>query len=442
MPDILALTNFFQSTFNADYRSNSEYGAGYQASSLDILLQKSKRFKTVSENRIFDFIQVENDPNFGRKKNKSKYEGLISKLSGATSILTVFNAQTYMAGIHEFIPANLRSLLQNFQSISDTTINLIDNLQQQVIFKQIEEALFADLKLEFLGGTITFQEITNMANSIYDNLPLQDAVKNNGIRPLLSLGLQTFLPNSMVGIFDSLQYLDLLETIFINDTENSLFFTNKVKNKVLEYTEIEIQDTLIDPVIYEEPNLNYSDILGLALRDQFRSEIELFYQDILIEAVQTVGEEYEMAEVDRQALTDFLLDDANSNVEDAFRGTVALPELFDVVASANVESYNSTVSSLSNSFTLFIEGVISDLGIEPNTDSTKPLASVDYLINVKTNIRKRLEMKQRGATSEAFVDIEKYLSTVLVNKKITDDNLQDLNDRIDELLRERKETAI
>jgi len=431
MPIISELSKFFNSRQNQSFESYDGYEDGYQFSSVDILLQRARRDKAVRENKIFDFIQVENDPNFLRSApvNSNTLNKLVSKLSIATQIVTTVNAKFYMAGITEFLPVNIQQLLFNFQTVSDTGINLTQNIKQLVTFKQIEQAFLDDLSIQFLNGTITYQEIVNIADNILENMPMQESIKNNGLRSLLSLNLQSLFPDSMLGIFDSIQYLDYLDQIFGDNQTEKDDFTRLLSNDIQSY----VSNTTVETIVsgnYDDLDVTMDDPLGLSSQAAFIEEIRREYTEHVVDLI--INQPNINTE-QKEQLIDMVTVDLNQNLESAFRGTIGLPSFATVVKGVNTDSYNKTVSFINSAFDNFAKETIITLGFTAPTNQ-RPL---DYLVNLKKNINARIEMKRRGDTSEAFVEIDKYLKTVISNGDITDKHLEYLQSRLDDILRER-----
>lgn len=433
MVDINGLANFFGQKYNETFESMDSYASGSQIGSLDILLHRAKRNKHITQSKLWDYIQVENDPNFARKSVENKFEGLISKLSMTTSIVTIFTSQLYMVGIHEYIPANIKELLFNYNSIVDTGINLLNTFEKQIIFNQIEQALFADLEIQFLGGTITFNEIVNTADSIIANMPFKDAIENNGIRPLLSLGIQNLLPESMVGIFDALQYLDLLDTVFINDDANKILFDKAVRDRITNYGKT-ITGTVVTSEKYKGVTIDYADPLGLTLRDNFLSDLYGEYEKELANIIVDEGVTFGLSTNDIDSMTDIFIKDAKNNVDSLNNGSLGLPSLIRSAKGIETVTFNKTVEAMLKGHERFADSIITQAGLNSTPSNTRPL---DYLINVKKNIEARAKFKSRGANSDQFVEINNYLKSVVKDKNISDDVLEDLNIRLDELLKER-----
>ena len=428
MADIIStdgLESFFTRGFSNNYESFKFYDTGYQTSILDILYQKARRTKGVSQNKIYDLIQLENDPNHNRGINGRTYEKLISKLSIATQILAMVQSNLHMANIYEFIPSNLRNLMGSFQSISDTGINFLSNINQGLTFNQIEQALLADLRLQYANGDITFLELTAIANAILDNQNLQESVENNGLRPLLALQLQNLLPSSMTGIFSDLQFLDELAEIITNDD---------IRNSFLRTAEQEIEDySKLYPTDLDNVNNNYylnstkitlEDPLGIKVRDSFKTDLFNSYSSELISIVTTNPD---LTTLQKEQTYELLLADASQNVEAAFKGKIGLPSLNLSIKGVNSESYNKSVEKVLSAFDIFFRN-----DIIPKIDNIKgapaDLSPGNYLFNLKRNIEKRLEMESRGTTNSELAEIEKvlkqtYLKTNVIPSKVILENI-------------------
>ena len=433
MVSVIGLTEFFQQTYTSSRSDGSSYANGYYVGNLDVLLQRAKRNKSISQSRLWDYVRVENDPNFNRRNSEPKFAKLISKISSATTITTVVASQLHMANLTQFIPENLRNLLFNFNALADTSINLLSNFEKQIIFSQIEKALFADIEFNFLGGTITFNELVNVADSIFENMPFEESIKNDSLRPILSLGIQNLLPESMVGIFDSLIYLDLLDTIFINDEVNRNAFTGELKSNTAAYGTNKV-NTVVVAANYTNQPIDFSDPMGLKLQNSFKDDLKSDYTAQTLNNVNLVGTKYNLTQAQKDQIATLLAADGATNIDNAFEGSlVGLPSLLKVGNGLSIEAYNKTTTAVNNAISRVVANVIKDAGLISTPTGTKPL---DYLINIKTNLEKRKNMKKRGASSDQFVEIDSFLSSVVSDGEISESLLQSLSDRLDTILQE------
>ena len=431
------LDSFFSNQFTEPFSSSIGQQDGYMGSNLDLLLQQARRNKSIRENRIFDYIQVENDPNFSRnaEANSKILEKYTSDLSITTQIVTVVNSTLSIAGVQEFIPSNIRTLLLNFNALADTNINAMQNIKQLVSFRQIEKAFLSDLTLQFGNNTITFDQIALMADNVINNVQQYDSVENTGIRPLLSIGIQQFLPKDIAAIFDDLEYLDMLANIFGDQSPNIALVNSLFVDATETYSQKRIED-MVTTERYADITLTLADPLGTNLQDQFKIEIQNDYADA-ITAMAEAAPQFTNDE-DRATVIAFLIDDAVNNVDVAFSGTVGLPSLPAVASAVIADSHNQALEAINNAFEKFTETLLSDIGIEKPATGTR---AIDHLQNVKRNLKKRLEMRRTGDTSDNFTEIENYLRSVLKNKDLSEPRLNALNAYIDTLLKEKVEVC-
>ena len=430
MVNVLGLTDFFNRSFTDIPVIETDFEQGYYSSNLDVLISKSRRSKAISEAKIWDYILVENDPNFSRSQSSGKLNKILSKLSLSSTLVTVFTSQLYMSELYEFIPYNLRSTLFNLTGLIDTNINLISNFDKRLPFSLIEEAFFKDLEFQYDGGNITFNELTNLANNILDSMPLADSIQNDSLRPLLSLGIQNLLPSSMIGIFQAAQYADEINSIFSNNTTKQNFNT-ELQNEIEDFSDNKV-NTAVSENDYTNTNITFADPLGINLQSQFKSELQSSYFEHIEESVNTVGTRYGLTSDQKQNLIDILQADAQSNIESAFsKPGTGLPSLTKVSTALGNESHNGTRTAINNSIERLTNKIINQVGLKQTVND--PL---DYLVNVKRNIKSRLEFKKRGVTTERFTEVDNYLKSVVKDGKITDEILEDLDRQLNELIPE------
>lgn len=419
------LNNFFRKTYNDGTLTDTRnWAEGYQSGTLDIILQKAQRNKSVRENKIFDYIAVEGDPNFARNsaKMREKFEKEISALSTATSVVTVINAKLQMAGLTKFVPTNLNKLLLNFQMIADTSINYFTNIQQLVTFKQIEEVLFSDLSFNFYGNVITFNDIALFYSKLQDALSLQDNIENNGLRAILSLGIQDLLPTSMLSIFEAVQYADLLDTIFSSDTDKKSF-TNTVSNTIGLYGDSKI-NTQINTTTYENSLITLDDPLGISIKSDFVNDIEQSYHSEIENAVNDAVSAYSLTPSEIAQIIDLLQTDASSNISTGLaNNSIGLPSLATVVKGVNNQTHNNTVNSINTAVDKFIRQIITQIGIKQPVSGSN---SVDYLINVKRNLKARKDISTRGVSFTDLDTVDNYIKSVTIDGKVSASIADDL----------------
>lgn len=431
------LNKFFSIPLNNAEIPSANFETGYVSSNMDLLLQQARRVKGVRESRLFDYIQVENDPHFSRRseQNEQKLQKLLSNVSLSTSLVTVVNSKLDMAGVHEFLPANIRNLLLNFQAIADTNSNSLLNIQQQLPFKQITDAFLGDLQMQFNGKTITFGQIALMADRILTNNDTLPDVTNNGLRPLLALDLQQFLPNDMLGVLDSLNYLDKVIEIFGDGAPelsivDALFRTNLTDKKSEQIDEI-----VSNPTVYVAPIITLDDPLGLGVQSRFNSEI----RDDYVAEIDTILEQVQQSVVitDEQLLElrEIFVEDLDNNLTDALDGGVGLPSLKECSTAVSHETQNKTAAAITKAFDLFTRELIQQLGASSPVVGVRP---VDQLLNLKRHLKSRLDMPKRGATPEEIVAVENNLKELLLDKDdMSETRLLLLNATIEEVLNEQ-----
>lgn len=425
------LDQFLTNPFNAPFQSNVGTQTGFMGSNLDLLLEQARRNQNIRSSKLFDYIQVENDPNFSRgaAPNSKIYTKAVSDLSITTQIVTVINSTLAMSGIQEFIPANIRELLLNYNSLADTAINASSNIKQVFSFQQIEKAFLGDLTLQFGNQTISFNQIALMADNVLKSTSKGQTISNTGIRPLLSIGLQQFLPADMAAIFNDAQYLDMLANIFGDQSPNIAIVNQLFTTQTNAYAATVISD-IVTPDIYVDPPLTLNDPLGLSLQSQFNGELNTSYVN---QITNMVNNNTIIPDQDKQEIIDFLINDAQNNITEGFKGGIGLPSITECVNGVIVDSNNKSVDAVLAAFENFTTDLLTQIGIAPPASGT---TAIDHLQNLKLNLRKRIEMQRVGGMTEDFTAIDNYLKSVLLNQDITAARLQELNTFIDDLLKE------
>lgn len=434
------LDKFFSLPLNDAEPAKVNFAPRYVSSNMDLLLQQARRSKGVRESRFFDYIQVENDPHFSRRaeNNESKLQKLLSNISLSTSLVTIINSKLDMAGVHEFMPANIRNLLLNFQSIADTNSNSILSLQQQLPFKQITDAFLGDLKLQFNDKTITFGQIALMADRILTNNDTLPNIKNNGLRPLLSLDLQQFLPNDILNVLDSLDYIDKATEIFGDGSPELDIVYELFKSNLTTHKTKKIQNIVSDPNEYKAPEITLNDPLGLGIQSRFNSEIRDDYIFQIDVTMQQINQSFVISSEDSDELKEIFIEDLDSNLDDALNGGIGLPALKESSTAISNDTHNKTVAAIILAFDTFTMTLIEELGIVSPEGNVR---SIDQLLNLKRHLRSRLNLPRLGATQNEIVTVENNLKELLLNKDMSETRLLQLNKTVEQLLNEQVEVC-
>jgi hypothetical protein len=394
------------------------------AHQLDNLVLKSQRLHNVSKNKIWDYIHVENDPNFQRLKVLDKFNKLTSNIAVANSILTVVRGQLLMSRISEYFPSNVISMLSTLSALSDSAVNLLDNFDSRIVLSTIEDAFLKDFKINIGNNTITFNDLVQYSSVLIDVYAVKDEIFNNGLREVLSIPIGTLVPDEIVSILESVQWLDELNTIFNDDEANQI--QNVLETKLSTYSDIKI-DTIVNSNAYTNKPISYSDPYGLNLRTVFiqdlKTEYSTFIDDVFVN---------DISYSNTDTLKEIIKSDYNNKIDSAFSGNEGLPSLSTTIKGIDVLTYNQTVSAIQNSITRYINDIIETANITAVPENTRP---IDYLQNIKKNIKARLEFERVGATRDKFINIDAYLETV-TPREINKTTLLELLNSIETLTNE------
>lgn len=428
------LTDFFRTTFDEPYESYAPYEAGYAISHLDILVQKARRSKKIAENRLFDFIQLDNDPNYDRSalNNSETIQKIVSKLSMSTQIMAVINSNIIMAGVSEFIPTNIRKLLFNYQGLADTGINVLSTIKQQITFKQIEQAFLSDLRIQIGSGSLSFAQVVQMVDALDVSMFKQDKTLNSAIRPLLSLGLQNLFSEDISGVLESVQYLDKLYEMFVDDETLKLELTDYYGGELNSYKSRKVEDIVVND--YTNIYVDLSDPIGLIERNKFQQEIINDYNSFVIQMVD--NSPGSLSQETKDELVDIFVEEGQIVINDTFTGRIGLPSFTDVASGAVSDTWNQTIDNINSAFQIIAVETIRDIGLNVSVEDIRTTRPIDLLQNMKKNIRARIQMKKVGGTSVAFTEINNYLETIIPDGDLSDTNLELLNSRIEEILKE------
>ncbi len=394
----------------------------------DLLAQKFAKNQNIKDSKFQDFARLEDDPNYSREENQDLLSIALGKLSMATQLSSITNNQLSLFSIQEYVPSNISSILNNFNSLIDTNLDLSSEFQQNNPAKQFGSALSNDLLLQFRNGNLPLNNILLMANNFKTNFIDRDIASNNAIRSLLSLGLENFLPRPISEVLSSLQYVDLLLDIIPDEDERDTF-NSALEARLTAYGKTKLS-TIVDPANYSNLKITLDDSLGLQSRSNFNSEITEDYSEEITSIIETIGEDLSADE--KEEIEILLQEDAADNIDQALSGTIGLPSLHAVARGVVALVSNNSDISIKQAFDATLFEVVSPLGINAPVD----LEYSDYLFNLKRNLESRNKMKLNGASIDALVLIDNELSKVFPKGRFSEVEFERLVDQLNTLMRD------
>lgn len=430
------MLNLSNLLFNKSYVP-PQYSSGGETMYTELILAKFKRQKAVYQNKIFDYIYVESDPNFSPRSqlNSKKLDTLLGKLSLSTSLVTMVKSKLQLMKLYEFVPVNLRYLMDNFQAVIDTNSNALQNVTQLISFQTIEQAFLSDLKLQFSFGTISYAQIAEFTNRFLTAFPIEESIDNVSIRSLLSLGVQNILPTDYVQFFDGLQWIDIIDSVLGEGFENEKEAIDGIFASSLTSNKTQLVDYLSEDTItsISTHKLTLDDLFGTAIQAEAKQQItdglvEDFTSSVLSsdDIPNTVTQEQLQTLID-QFVESYLLPELDNTFFDKQVG--GLPPITEVSEAISIESYNKTVSAIDSAINRFASDLMLDLGVV--YDSTETQKPIDFLFNVRRNLKLRLDYKQNGNYSETFTQLDNYLRKVFGKSDsflLSDSELEQLNE--------------
>lgn len=406
------------------------FNKGYVNSNLDILFQKMGRVQAIKQNKLLDFMSLETDRNVMRESIAPSLEKIIGQLSIATQASTMITNQIFAAGILEYFPSNIRNVIGNFQGLMDTNVNMLSSIASQQSFKQVGLAFATDLITEYTAGNVSFNNLLLMSQKIADYASGdQNLDANNAIRAVLSLDIQDFLPFDTTEIFQGLEYLDLVSDIF--DDDSATAFTGILSQFHTDYSAQKVSDVM--EADYSTQKVSLDDPIGLVAKSSVVSDFISTYTTQLNATLTANSTTYPLTTEQRQQIIDVLVEDITNNLDAAFQGTIGLPSLLSVSRSIVADTQNKTWAQIKIGINSVIVKIIQDLGINATPSGTNP---ADYLHNLKKNIAARKKMLQAGVTGTGLDAMSSYLKTIFPSGKFTETDLNNLSDRLQELLKE------
>lgn len=404
---------------------------GYSATNLDILTGAISRSKLIQQNYITDYMFMENDRNFLRKhpSTLNKLNQISSKLSLSTQMVTTVNALLTMSKIYEFIPSNVKSVLQSYIGLADTGILAINNIADGSIIRKMQGALLNDLLAQFDTGSVSLIELQNMATSFFNNYHMFSQIENLGIRSILGIPVTSLLPAGALGVYEDLAFLDNLYTIF-GDVGRATNFLNQFKELVKPFSETKVQ-SFPATADYKNNKITLDDPLGITTVETLASEIQKEYiktTNSFVDKLQTTNS---LTPTEVEQIKQLNAESVTAGFEETFNSNIGLPSLQSVINALNVESYNQTVEAIKETLEYIPKKIVQDIGLM-HTDGSNP---IDFLYNLKKFIETRNSFKTVGATLDRFTEVDKYVKAI-VGKKASDADIENIYTKILKALKE------
>ncbi len=401
------------------------------ASNLDVLFQKVSRTKAVSQNRLLDFLSPESDKHFLRSKQIDKLNLLASKLSVSSQLITMVETQAFVARITPYFPENMRWVLRNFQGLLDSSARMIQDVIAGSTYSALANALFVDLMYQYGEGNATFNQLLTISQKVTDYFIYGLPTKNNLIRSLLSLGLDQFLPaNWTTGLFDALQYTDLLDSIFGGDNYANTF-TNRIDFLLNGYAKKKVAGAVANQEPFLNATIGIADPFGLGLELNFTTQLNEDFNTFFEETVLRDPVIVQAALTDEQKieLQDYVAGFYAETLQTACGVGITLPSAAAVIQGIEVEAKNSMIREIQNTFTKVFRHIL--LSLEVTVDDT--VAPFDYLQNIKRNIEERNKLKQTGMFNTKLKEVDAYF-TKLFGRRYKDSEIDELSKKVNEIL--------
>ena len=405
------------------------YGADHISTNLDILFQKMSRTKFINNNKLLDFMALEQDKNFVRGANKEKLNNVISKLVVSSQLMNMVQTQIFIARLTPYFPESFRYAFKNLQGMLDSSANLLMNIRSLGSYQQIGMAFAADLLGEYTKGNVTFNNLLVISQNVTDYFIYGEPIDNNVIRSLLSLGLNQFFTEDIDTIFDTLQYVDTLYSIFGEDTYLDTY-NNRLKELVGTYSKKKVS-TAVTSSNYVGQTISINDPLGLDLQDTFHLELTNSFESYITSVMNTdsVLLAGNLTDDQKQEVISDLLVGYSDIIEKSSGPGKTLPSLLSVSKGVEVESFNTLGDYIKNSIQEVFTSIFNQLNIPSQTD----IEPYDYLINIKRNIESRNKFKSTGVRNEKLQEIDRYFRTVF-GRDYKESEIDQLYTTIQELL--------
>ena len=422
------LTSLFTTPFTAAPAPTATLPTGYASSALDLLLGQSQRSQATAQSKLVGYTQAENDPNFSRAapNNAAQLSQSASMLSLATKSTSLTTATGAMVGVSQFLPANIRTLLLNFKALQGTNVNANATTKQATMNQATTNSVLADIQGLFSGG-MSFTTIAAMAAAVA-GISVAALASNSSAAALLPLPVYQILPNSMTSIYADANYLSTVDNIVGSSEAATLTQQLTQASTTLANTPL---SNIVTASNYQDATVTLEDPLGLALQAQLQNEILMGYTAAITNVVTSSPLVTDPTE--QQTIISLVVADANTNIQTAFKGNLGLPSLSTVAKGVIAVSHNNTIQAVLDAHNIFTTNLLTQIGIVSPPAGVTP---IDHLMNLKNNLNARLNMNKIGTTTAAYIALEAYLVSNLINPDTSTPTLQLLYNNIVQLLNE------
>lgn len=397
------------------------YQEGYIRSNFDMMLKKMYRIDAVKKSRLNDFIYLETDKNFSKRKISQNLEKLATQISLSSQLVHMVSAQTQILGVTEYFPQNVQTILLNYQGLADTSVRFLEVLRQNSTFKQFGTHLAYDLIAQYTNKNITLNQLFVIGQKLTDYFVYAPPNKNTAIKELLSLGLQNFLPNDMLGIFDAFEYIALVQETFNNLGDLNTFNTT-LENFLSGYS-VKKLNTVSTPSNYNNVDINFNDPLGFVLQDTLKAELVTNFENSLQSEVLDL---FNISVGEKTALLELVSLDYASNIDSAlvYQG---LPKISQISESMDKVSKNALGTYVDEAMETVVKYIFDDLGLSMPDDDKTP---IDRLQNLHRFVKKHKQYFSKNGSISDFNNIDEYLKGIFPNSTYTKNDIEILSDKL------------
>jgi hypothetical protein len=416
MIDFNNIFNSFKPT--SSFINSARYQDGYVKNSFDTLLNKATRIEAVKKSKIMDYNYLVNDPNFSRKKSQEQLDKLMGQMIASNQLVQTVKTQFMVLRIHEYLPQSMQDFLINYQSFMDTNINFMSLFKQDLSFKKLAGAMASDLISQYTSGNLYLDKFLQISTRITDYFVFSPPSKNNAIRELLSLGILDLLPFDTKQIFVTLDYISLVQTLF-NDPIVIDNFTAKFENFIDSFSSKKV-NTKVNTSSYNDVSITTEDPYGLEINSSLNQSIINSFSTELTQFLE------DNVDGDYSELHELILNDFQQNLDQGLKST-GLPTIAQSVKSIENDVFNKIGDSFKQAMDDVANHIIQDLRVV-NRDETP----VDYLYNLRRNIKVRKSILSQGASTIDREDNIKYFEQIL-GKQYSDSEFDRIAAKMDTL---------
>ena len=377
-------------------------------------------------NGLSAFVLLETIPTFNRNNstNFNSFSNNTFGLSLSSFDKTNSNFQVLLSDFDFFLPVigDVRNIIERLFTFDDNSFERFD----EFLLNDLSNRLLSDLRREVAltsNGNI-FLELFDAVEGYFRG---DGGQKADYLKIVAKEQFKTFLYQGF-DIVDSNIKESLLANLPFGIGNLVYSQINQYLSTLLDNTLFNYKKDVSQPVIFAR-----FDVFGNEARNTFKSELEETLEEQLETGFKFIFNEFNLTDEQIDLTKEIVYNELFTSINDKFENTnIACPPInfiIDLVTNdCEVYYKDSVLKGISD----LIQEILIKSGIDLQGRGEE--STIDYLQNIKKNLEKRLDIKNKGIELNELTNINEYLKITLTNKNYTENDLKEVLNNIETLL--------